>query len=107
LCPTTAERPNQIHHFASNKSSKFTAAFEKIAKKYGLDLDESWNKELLAHQGRHPYAYHEFVLDGMKQADKIAGGLKQNVNKFLDAFDQLVKQPIRDNPDLLRSIGWE
>ena len=49
-------KPNQVHHFATNKSSKYTSQFESITKKYGLDLDDSWNKALMPHQGRHPYA---------------------------------------------------
>ena len=51
-----SSRPNQVHNFASNKSSKYTSQFENIAKKYNLDLDEAWNKELMPHQGRHAYA---------------------------------------------------
>ena len=57
---------NQVHHFATNKSKKYTSQFESITKKYGLDLDDTWNKELMPHQGRHPYAYHDYVLDNMQ-----------------------------------------
>jgi hypothetical protein len=77
---------------------------QKIADKYGLDLNGTWNKEMLHHQGRHPNAYHEFVLDGMKQADQLAKGDRAT---FLRYFDEFVKQPVRDNPDLLRKVGWE
>lgn len=60
-------KPNQVHHFATNKSKKYTARFEKIANKYKLDLDDAWNKELMPHQGRHPYAYHDYMLEQMKK----------------------------------------
>lgn len=73
-------------------------------KRYKLKLDEIWNKELLPHQGRHPNAYHEFVQRGMNRAAREAGPDKA---KFLDLFDRYVKQPVRDNPDLLRKAGWE
>ncbi|MDF2822135.1 MAG: hypothetical protein K0R15_2583 [Clostridiales bacterium] len=71
---STTTKPNQVHHFASNKSSKYTSQFENITNKYGLDLDDVWNKELMPHQGRHPYAYHVYILDNMQKFDKIANG---------------------------------
>jgi hypothetical protein len=65
--------PQQMHHFATNKSSKWTNQMAEIARKYGLDLDEAWNKELLPHgRGRHPDAYHEWVLEQMRVIDKRA-----------------------------------
>jgi hypothetical protein len=54
--------------------------------------------------GRHPDLYHDFVLNGMRQADMEAGGA---ADKFLELFDKYVKQPIIDNPDLLYEKGWE
>lgn len=96
--------PEQVHHFASDKSKKYTAAFAKIANKYGLDLDSAWNKELLRHQGRHPNAYHEFVLDSMKKIDKAAAGSQE---KFLELFNTYVKEPIRNTPEMLRKEWWK
>ena len=101
---TNNTRPNQIHHYATNKNKKYSPAMQKIADKYGLKLDEIWNKESLPHQGRHPNAYHDFVVDGMKRAHREAKGDKV---KFLNLFDQYVKEPVRKNPDLLRKDGWE
>lgn len=75
-----------------------------IADKYGLKLDGDWNKELLPHQGRHPDKYHKFVLEGMNKAADKAGS---DTNKFLKLFDKYVKEPVRNNPDLLRKAGWE
>ena len=99
-----SDLPKQVHHFATNKSKKFTKDLEKIAKKYDLDLDGEWNKELLSHRGRHPYDYHRFVLDKMQKASKKAG---KNKDKFLELFEKTVKEPIRKNPELLRKSGWE
>ncbi|MEW6312984.1 MAG: AHH domain-containing protein [Pseudomonadota bacterium] len=96
--------PEQKHHYATNKNNKYTPAMEEIASKYGLKLDDIWNEELLPHQGRHPNAYHEFVLDGMRRAHVEAGGDKL---LFLRLFDQYVKEPIRRNPELLRKSGWQ
>ncbi len=52
-------KPEQLHHFATNKNKTYTPQFEEIANKYGLDLDDAWNKEYMPHQGRHPNEYHE------------------------------------------------
>jgi hypothetical protein len=90
-------KPLQKHHYATNKSKKYTPQIEAITKKYGLDLDDVWNIELLPHQGRHPNAYHEYVLSNIRTFDKIAKGDKR---KFLRLFEQL-KQEIRKNPEML------
>ncbi len=96
--------PMQIHHFASNKSKTFSPQFKKIADIYGLDLDADWNKMALPHQGRHPNDYHKFTLDGMNQAKDEAG---PDISKFLELYDRYVKQPIINNPELLRKSGWQ
>lgn len=54
---TGTSKPNQVHHFASDKNSIYTGQFKDVTKKYGLDLNGNWNRELLPHQGRHPNAY--------------------------------------------------
>jgi len=96
--------PNQIHHFATNKNSLFTPQMEEIAGRFGLNLDDAWNKQLLPHLGRHPNAYHNFVLQGMIQAAAEANG---DPAAFLRLFDIYVRQPIMNNTDLLRRAGWE
>ncbi len=96
--------PEQVHHFATDKNKIFTPQMEAIADKYGLDLDDAWNKELLPHLGRHPNSYHNFVLQGMQRAALEAGS---NQKKFLELFELYVKQPIRNNPALLRAAGWQ
>ena len=90
-------KPNQVHHYATNKSKTYTPQLEEIANRYELDLDDAWNKDLLPHQGRHPNAYHEYVLDSMKQFDNIAQGDK---DIFLKLFDNL-KNNVKSKPDML------
>ena len=81
-------KPEQLHHFATNKNKTYTPQFEEIANKYGLDLDDAWNKEYMLHQGRHPNEYHDYVLDSMTEFDKIAQGDK---NVFIKLYDNLKK----------------
>lgn len=97
-----ANKPIQNHHYATNKSKKYTPQMENITQKYGLDLDDEWNKELLPHQGRHPYAYHDYVLDKLSTYDRLAKGDRE---KFLKLYEGL-KQEVRDNPDMLYKEYW-
>lgn len=76
---------------------------EGIAKQFGLDLTGAWNKAAMPHLGRHPNAYHNFVLKGMQDAAASAGG---NQATFLKLFNNNVIQPVLDNPLLLRKAGW-
>ena len=99
----TTTKPNQVHHYATNKSKTYTPQLEEIANRYGLDLDDAWNKDLLPHQGRHPNAYHEYVLDSMKQFDNIAQGDK---DLLLKLFDNL-KNNVKSNPDMLYKDYWK
>ena len=39
-------KPNQVHHYATNKSKTYTPQLEEIANRYELDLDDAWNKDL-------------------------------------------------------------
>ena len=96
-------KPNQIHHYATNKSGTYTSQFEEITHKYGLDLDCAWNKELLPHQGKHPSIYHEYVLDLMEQIDQIAQG---DTELFLQLYEEMVKDTVRSNPAMLYSEYW-
>ncbi len=96
------KKPNQIHHFATNKSQTYTSQLQEVADKYGLDLDDEWNKELLPHQGRHPNDYHEYILNSMKQFDEVAQGDKE---VFLQLVENL-KSNIRNNPEMLYKDYW-
>ena len=53
------------HHFASDKSSKYTKEFAKIASQYGLKLDQAWNKVWVSglyHYSKHQDEYHDLAL---------------------------------------------
>lgn len=96
------EKPQQNHHFLTNKSRTYTKVFKDIIKKYDLDLNGEWNIEKMAHQGRHPNAYHEFMLRKVKA---IAGEAK-NTEEFLKMFEE-VKQTIIKNPEMLYKNYWK
>jgi hypothetical protein len=95
--------PTQMHHFAINKHSVYTPLMEDVVKPFGLKLDGSWNKVAMPHVGRHPNAYHEFVLRNMRNAADAAGGSQAT---FLQLYNNNVIQPVLNNPLLLRKIGW-
>jgi hypothetical protein len=95
--------PLQLHHFLTNKHATYTPAFAQILKKYKLDLEGDWNKEMLPHNGRHPNEYHDMVLAAVRRADAQAKG---DQAKFLQLIEQFVKAPVRKNPKLLRKEGW-
>lgn len=85
---TTASKPTQEHHYASNKNKTYTPQFEEIRNKYGLELDNEWNKDLFPYQGRHPNAYHDYILNSIRQFDEIVQG---NREIFLELFENLKK----------------
>ena len=96
------QKPEQIHHYATNKNQTYTPQFQEIASKYHLNLDDDWNKVLLPHQGRHPNAYHDYVLETMKKYDAIADG-DQEI--FLSLYKGL-KDNIIENPEMLYKDYW-
>ena len=96
-------KPAQNHHFATDKNSKFTPEMKEIAAKYDLDLNGDLNKTRMPHQGRHPNAYHRWVLDQMNTIDATPG---MNQQQFINSFDLNVKQPVMNNPTMLRKIYW-
>ena len=65
-------------------------------------MDGDWNKMDLPHQGRYPNAYHDFVLEQMRNFDQKSNGSK---DIFLSMFDGL-KQIIKDNPEMLYKDYW-
>lgn len=71
---------------------------EKIAKRYGLDLDDDWNRMSLPHNGKHPATYHKFVLEEMRANSKIAGNSQA---KFLAAYNKNVIDVVVEDPAIL------
>jgi len=97
-------KPYQNHHFATNKNKKYTPEMEEIASHYGLDLNDSWNIEKLPHVGRHPNEYHNWILNQMREIDMTPG---MNQEYFIQQFEIRVKQPVRNNPDMLNKNYWK
>jgi hypothetical protein len=93
----------ELHHFATNKNKRFQPQFEDIISRYGLKLDEAWNKAKLPHKGRHANDYHKWVLEKMKEADDIANG---NVNNFLVEFKKKVIDPVTKKPEMMYKKYW-
>ena len=50
-----------------------------------------------------PEPYHRFVLEEMRKASLEARGDR---DRFLELFEERVKKPIRENPELLTEEGW-
>ena len=92
----------QEHHYLTNKNQEYTPQMKEITDKYNLDLDGSWNKEMLPHGGRHAKAYHKHMLEGIKNIDSVAQG---NVEVFLKQFEVL-KSTIRANPEMMYKAFW-
>ncbi|MCL2256248.1 MAG: AHH domain-containing protein, partial [Firmicutes bacterium] len=95
-------QPGQKHHFLTNKHSQFTPEFKKITDKYGLNLNESWNIEILPHKGRHAAEYHRFMLKSIQNIDRAASG---NKAVFLARFD-IVKNTVIQNPGMMYKAHW-
>jgi RHS repeat-associated protein len=99
--------PIQTHHILSNKhTTKWTAEFERIIKPYGLDLDGAWNKVDIPHPqtGGHPDRYHEWLFRQLQVIDTIAKG---DQKKFLELYNQLVRQRVLDHPEMLFEDWWD
>ena len=100
----TYSKTAENHHFASNVNNTYTEQFKRITDKYGLDFDGDWNKKMLPHRGRHPNAYHKWVLDQLKIMDDMAQG---DTQLFLELFGQMVRSPVISNPGMLYSKYWK
>jgi hypothetical protein len=93
------QKPLQNHHFATNKHSFYKDRMQEVIDKYGLKLEEDWNKEILPHLGRHTEAYHDEVLRRLQRAAQEAGNDKE---KFLELYEEYVKKWVRQNPEVMQ-----
>lgn len=92
----------QKHHYLTNNNSEYTPKIKEITDKYDLDLDGSWNKEVLPHRGRHAKKYHEYMIEQIRNIDSVANG---NVNIFLQEFE-VVKTTVRSRPAMMYKAFW-
>ncbi len=99
--------PIQAHHILTNKyPTKWTPEFEKIIKPYGLDLDGAWNKIDIPHPqtGGHPEKYHKWLLEQLRAIDEIAKGDQQ---RFLELYNERIRQQVQDHPEMLLEEWWK
>jgi hypothetical protein len=94
-----------VHHVLSNKNKYFRDQIHEIVDDMGLDLNGDWNKVNLPskiHRGRHPNAYHEYVITQASKAKELAKG---NKDLFLKYFQETIDE-IKNNPIMVRKIYW-
>ncbi|MBI2832762.1 MAG: hypothetical protein HYX79_10950 [Chloroflexi bacterium] len=78
--------------------------FKEIVDKYKLDLNGAWSKVEIPQNGRHPDVYHKWVNEQLKIIDKQANG---DPEKFLKLFDENIKTPLQNNPEMIFKEFWE
>ena len=94
-------KPTQRHHFATHYGD-YGKKFERIASKYGLNLDDTWNLEDILHQGRHPGEYHEWMMKQFREADAFANGSASAFMTYMDNIFSVVK----NYPEMLMKDFW-
>jgi hypothetical protein len=98
--------PEQYHHMAT-KYGVWGQRFTAIASRYGLSVSDSaraWNVFLIPHLGPHPAGYHQWVLDNMNEASRVAGTDK---DEFLRLFNEWVVDVVEADPTIVRKAYWE
>ncbi|MCR6648959.1 MAG: AHH domain-containing protein [Cellulomonas sp.] len=95
----------QVHHLATDKhKTRWTEEFEEVISQYpSLTLNQDWNLLPMPHRGRHPNAYHQWVLDNATLAAEAAG---PDAEEFVRLFETWVKRPIATNPLAVRGAWW-
>ena len=101
--PKAKAWPLNKHHIATNKHQFWTPRLKRIADKYGLDLDGTWNKVTMRHRGPHPREYHEWVEQMMERADAEAAGDRQ---RFIQLFKKYLEEPLVQDPRMLNWRYW-
>ena len=102
-----ASLPEQVHHMATWCNKKWTPLFEEIVGKYGLKLDDLWNKYSMPHRGPHPTEYHQWVYsEMMKIVNQIGGEGVEYQEQFIELFKNQVVQTVLNNPQMVRKIFW-
>jgi RHS repeat-associated protein len=96
-------RPLQDNDYVPKTSSQSREARD-ILKKYGHDVGDTINHGWGPQMGRHPSKYDEWVVNQMREVDRLSAG---DPVKFRTFFDDMVKDPVRRNPNMLRKCGWE
>ena len=102
--PIYSSKSLENHHFATNKNKQYTPEMEAIVGRYNLDLNGDWNIRRLPHRGRHPNNYHQWVLENIREINKMSN---MNQTEFIRLFQEKVIIPVSNNPDMLYKRYWE
>ena len=102
--PIYSSKSLENHHFATNKNKQYTPEMEAIVGRYNLDLNGDWNIGKLPHRGRHPNNYHQWVLENIREINKMSN---MNQTEFIRLFQEKVIIPVSNNPDMLYKRYWE
>ncbi|UZN02683.1 AHH domain-containing protein [Cellulomonas sp. S1-8] len=97
--------PDQDHHMAT-KYGAWRQRFQEIADAYGLSIDDAakaWNLVQIPHRGPHPVGYHQWVLNNLIKADKVADG---DVVEFKRLFTAWVVDVVKADPSIVRHSYW-
>ncbi len=97
-------KPIQGHHIIPWGNKKWSDEYRKITDLYDLDLRKAWNVHRMPHLGRHPDAYHRWVLDNLNTIHKEA---KLDKTKFMELYHEHLVNPVKANPDMLDAIYWK
>jgi hypothetical protein len=98
--------PDRYHHIATHYG-EWGVEFQQLLERYGLSVTDgprAWNVYLMPHVGPHPPEYHQWVLDNVRQADRIADG---DLSTFLTLFDEWVVQKVLADPTIVRVAYWK
>ncbi len=96
----------QIHHIATDKNIRggFTAAFEAVFAKGGMNLQDPLNKMfLVGDRGAHSPAYHQHVLDTLLQATEGLSG--KSYSAALEKVLGKLRKELQENPEIVRGKG--
>ncbi len=104
LKETVAALPKQTHHLLTVEHSKWTPQMAKLVGEYGLALKAGWNQLDIPHSGRHAEAYHKWAWEQIETIDTLAAGDR---DRFLSLFDQMVRLPVLQAPEMVRKGFWQ
>ncbi len=69
-----------------------------------MDLRKAWNVHRMPHLGRHPDAYHRWVLQRLNTIHEEA---KLDKTRFMELYHEYLVNPVKANPDMLDAIYWK
>lgn len=99
----------EAHHMATHYGT-WGATFQGIVSKYGLNVKTgAWNLHSMPHAGPHPWNYHNWVLQRMQAADRIAQQFPaaEQSAVFLAEFQRDVTEVVLQDPTVVRAAYWK